>query len=84
MSVGDILSLLGGTGGGTAIAFCALLITGLIVPKSTYEDMKEQRDEYKHAYEIERARGDAGVMAAHVAKDVLSSLHDAAGGKELE
>lgn len=84
LSAGDILSLFGGASGGTAIVFCVLFISGIIVPKGTYDEMREQRDEYKRAYEIERARSDAGVLAAHVARDVLTGLHNVAAGKELE
>jgi hypothetical protein len=79
MSAGEILSLFGGAGGGTAVIFCALFITGQIVSRSAHEDMKAQRDEYKRALELERARADAGVVTGQIVRDVMTSLR-----KELE
>lgn len=79
MSAGDLLSLFGGASGGTAIVFCILFITGMIVPKGTYDDMREQRDEWKRTAELNAARAEAGVTAGQVVKDVMISLR-----KELE
>lgn len=75
MSVGDVLSLLGGTGGGVGLIMLALFITGQIVPKSRVDEIKEERDEYKRAMEVERQRSDAAILAGSVTKDILTSLH---------
>lgn len=79
MSAGDLLTLLGGSAGGTAIAFCILFITGIIVPKPVLDDMREQRDEWKRTAELNAARAEAGIAAGQVVKDVMISLR-----KELE
>lgn len=79
MSAGDLLSLFGGASGGTALVFCVLFITGLIVPKNTYDEMREQRDEWKRTAELNAARAEASVAAGQVVKDVMVSLR-----KELE
>lgn len=79
MSAGDLLSLFGGASGGTAIVFCVLFITGLIVPKSTHDEMREERDEWKKTAELERARAEAGVVAGQIVKDVMIQLR-----KELQ
>lgn len=79
MSAGEILSLFGGAGGGTGLVFCVLFMTGWIVPKPTHDDVRGQRDEYKKALELERARSEAAVAAGQVVRDVMISLR-----KELE
>lgn len=79
MSPAELLSLLGGTTGGTALAFCILFITRQIYPKGTYDDVCEQRDEWKRKAELSDARAEAGVLAAQIAKDVMLGLR-----KELE
>lgn len=79
MSAGDLLTLFGGAGGGTAVVFCALFISGMIVSRKTYEDMREQRDEYKRLAELERARAEAGVVTGQIVRDVMLGLR-----KELE
>lgn len=79
MSAGDLLSLFGGASGGTAVVFCILFVTGLIVPKGTYDEMREQRDEWKRTAELNAARAEASVAAGQVVKDVMVSLR-----KELE
>ena len=79
MSAGDLVSLFAGIPGGTALVFCILFITGMVVPKGTYEEMREQRDEWKKTAELNAARADAGVAAGHIVKDVMTSLR-----KELE
>lgn len=70
------LPLITGSGGALvvmAIGFY-LFLSGLIVPKSTLDEMREQRDEWRRTAELERARGDAGVAAGQVVKDVMTSL----------
>lgn len=79
MSAGDLLSLFAGIPGGTALVFCILFITGVIVPKGTYEEMREQRDEWKKTAELNAARAEAGVIAGQVVKDAMLGLR-----KELE
>lgn len=79
MSAGDLLSLFGGASGGTAIVFCVLFVAGLIVPKSTYDEMREDRDEWKRIAELERARGEAGVITGQIVRDVMISLRKGAG-----
>lgn len=74
MSAGEIVTLLGGTGGGVGLVFLALFIAGYIVPKSRVDELKEERDEYKRALELERARSDSAVAASQVIKDVLGGL----------
>lgn len=74
MSAGDLLTLLGGSGGGTAVVFCVLFLTGQIYTKKAYDDMRADRDEQKRIAELERARADAGVIAGQIVKDVLGSL----------
>lgn len=79
MSAGDLLTLFGGSAGGTAIVFCILFITNQIYSKGTYDDMREQRDEWKRTAELNAARAEAGVIAGQVVKDAMVSLR-----KELE
>jgi hypothetical protein len=70
---------IGGAGGGTAIVFCVLFITGSIYSKSSYQEMKADRDDWKRIAELERARGDAGVVTGQIVRDVMLGLR-----KELE
>lgn len=74
MSGADLLTLLGGSAGGTGIAFCILFITGMIVPKGTYDEMREQRDEWKKTAELNAARADAGVVTGQIVKDVMTGI----------
>jgi hypothetical protein len=69
------------SGGGFAGLVVVCFVMGWIHPSRTCEDKDRQiRDkqeeikEYKKALELERARSDAGVLAASVAKDVMESL----------
>ena len=79
MSAGELLSLLGGTSGGTAVVMLVLFITGIIVPKSTHDEMREERDEWKKTAELERARSEAGVVTGQIVRDVMNGLR-----KELD
>jgi hypothetical protein len=88
MSVGDILSIFGGTGGGIGLVMLALFITGHIVPGSRIQDiekekeeLKAERNEWKKISEIERQRADverqradAGILAGQIVKDIMLSL----------
>lgn len=80
MSVGDILTLIGGSSGGTAIVMLVLFVTGQIFSKSSYDDMKDQRDEWRRLYELEHARSEAGLIAGRIVADALSH---AASPKEI-
>lgn len=85
MSASDLLTLLGGSAGGTALAFCILFITGMIVPKATHDEMREQRDEWKRTAELNAARAEASIAAGQVVKDVMVSLKgELLPSKELE
>lgn len=74
MSPGDLVSLFGGAGGGSAVIFCILFLTNQIYTRKAYEDVRDERDEWRRIAELERARADAGVIAGQVIKDVLTSL----------
>lgn len=74
MSVGDILSIIGGSGGSVGLVVLALFIAGYIVPKSQVDDAKAREEEWKQIAQNERARADAGVLAGQIVKDVLGSL----------
>lgn len=79
MSAGDLLSLFGGSAGGTAVVMLVLFITGMIVPKSAHDEMREERDEWKRTAELERARAEAGVVTGQIVRDVMNGLR-----KELD
>lgn len=79
MSAAELLSLFGGTAGGTAVAFCILFVSDMIYSRGAYNEMRTQRDEWKKAAELNAARAEAGVLAGQIAKDVMLGLH-----KELE
>ena len=64
---------------GVAGVFCLLFIAGKIYPKSAYDEIVKQRDEYKRALELERARSEASVVTGQIVRDVMTSLR-----KELE
>lgn len=74
MSVSDLLTIMGGSGGGVGIIFLVLFITGYIVPKSVVEEKNEEIAELKQELRIQQARGDAGVLAAAVTKELVSGL----------
>lgn len=73
MSTGDLISLL--RDGGPVVVVCALLISGVLVPKWAHDDVKKQRDEWKRAAEVSDARADALMDVASVTRDVMNSLH---------
>jgi hypothetical protein len=75
MSPSDVLSLVGGSTGGTAIAFFVLWICGLIHTKAAMDEKKEEIAELKEALRLERARGDAGVLTGQIVRDVMTTLH---------
>jgi hypothetical protein len=79
MSPGELLTLFGGAGGGTAAVFCVLFITNLIYSRGAYDEMKADRDDWKRIAELERARADAGVVTGQIVRDVMLGLR-----KELE
>jgi hypothetical protein len=75
------LPLITGSGGALVVMAIGLwlFLAGQIVPKGTYDEMREQRDEWKRASELNAARAEAGTAAGQVVKDVMLSLR-----KELE
>jgi hypothetical protein len=88
----ELFQLFGGAGAGVVgvcVVIAVLFITGQISTKKQldqadvrYQEMKEQRDEWKKTYELERARGDANEATGRIVKDVMLSLREA--GKELK
>jgi len=69
------------SGGGFAGLIVLCFLMGWIHPGRTCQDkdrqiqeQKEEVKEYRKALELERARSDAAVLAASVAKDVMESL----------
>ncbi len=79
MTVGDIVTLLGGAGGGIGVIMLALFISGVIVPKSRVDDMKEERDEWRRKSEVDQAISQALLEVAGVTKDTLASLRKELG-----
>lgn len=80
MNAGDLITLL--SNGGAIAVFLALLVTEVIVPKSRLDEMKAERDEWKHVAELNGARADAGVLAGQAARDIFRALHDAAAAAD--
>lgn len=79
MSVGDLLTIMGGSGGGVGLIVLALFITGYIVPKSTVDEKNAEIVELKTEIKIQMARGDAGILAAAVTKELVSGLRKEQG-----
>jgi hypothetical protein len=73
VSASDLLTVLGGTSGGVAIVMLVLFVTGQIYSKSSYDDMKEQRDEWKRLAELAGARAEAGILAGRIVADALQT-----------
>lgn len=89
MTAGDLFQLFGGAGAGVvgvSLVFCVLFVTGQITTKKQLEQadqwleaMKEERDEWKKAYELERARGEANVVTGQIVRDVMTGLRKELG-----
>jgi len=87
MSVGDVVQLLGqGVSGVVAIAMLALFITGQIVPKSRIDEikedlaaMKEERDEWKRAAQVNQQIATVQTQTSQIVRDVMQGLR-----KEIE
>lgn len=82
MTAADLFQLFGGAGAGVVgvcLIFVALFITDQIVSKGRYQEMKDDRDDWKRIAELERARADAGVATGQIVRDVMLGLR-----KELE
>jgi dihydroxyacetone kinase-like predicted kinase len=75
MTIVEVLKLLGGSTGVSAIMFFTLWLTGQIHTKAAMEEKKEEISELKEALRLERARGDAGVLTGQIVRDVMHSLH---------
>lgn len=74
MSVGDVISLFGGTGGGVGLIVLVLFITGHIVPKGRLDEMKEERDEWRSKSEIDQKIALALIEVASVTKETLAGI----------
>jgi hypothetical protein len=74
VSVSEIVALLGGSGGAVALAMLSLFISGQVVPKSRVDDLKEEIAELKQERDVHAARADAGVLAAQMAKELVTGL----------
>jgi len=81
VNVSDFITLVGGTGGGVGLVMLYLFITGYIVPKGRIEEkdkemglLRAERDEWKRAWELERARGDVQVQASYVIKEIAQGI----------
>jgi hypothetical protein len=79
MSTGDVLSLLG-PGGitalGIAIVILALFITGQIVPKSRADELREERDDWKQAYQIQVQISQVQTQTSHIVREVMQGLRE--------
>jgi hypothetical protein len=76
VSASAIAQLVGGSTGGTAIAFFGMWLTGLIHTKAELEDKTKQIDEYKQALKEERARNDNLQATGMIVRDVLTGLRE--------
>jgi hypothetical protein len=67
------------SGGGFAgiIVFCIMM--GWLIPGWRYKEVKDELKETKQNLAIQTARGDAGILAAQVTKELVSGLR-----KELD
>lgn len=76
MSAGDMVALLEGGGGalGILVVFCAMFISGLIVPKSVVEERDGRIEHLERLLELERQRSDVIVQTGHVVREVMQSL----------
>lgn len=79
MSASDVISLIGGGTGGTAIVLFTLWLTGLIHTKAAMDEKNATIQELKEQNRLERQRADSAVITGQVVRDVMISLH-----KELE
>jgi len=82
VATGDLITLL--SNASSIVVFCALLAAGIIVPRERLDEMRSERDamraerdEWKRTAELDRVRGDAGVLAAQAARDILKALQRA-------
>jgi hypothetical protein len=92
VSAGDLYQLFGGAGAGVVgfcVCFVVLFVTGQISTKKQLDDAEarykaksDECEEWKEAWKIERARGDANEATGRIVKDVMLGLRQV--GKELE
>jgi hypothetical protein len=75
MQIGDFLSLIGGSTGGSAIVFFILWMCGLIHTKAAMDEKKEEIAELKETIRLERVRGDSAVLTGQIVRDVMTTLH---------
>lgn len=92
MSPADLAQLFGGAGAGVvgvSLMVMVLFITGHISTRKQLEEAEkryavkcDECDEWKEAWRLERARGDANEATGRIVKDVMLGLRQV--GKELE
>jgi len=88
----ELANLFGGAGAGVVsvcVVIVALFITGQISTKKQLDDANiryaqksAECDEWKEAWKLERARGDASEATGRIVRDVMTGLRQAS--KELE
>ena len=59
---------------GVCLVFVTLFLSDQIVTKRRYEEMREERDEWKRTADLERTRSDANVATGQIVRDVMLSL----------
>lgn len=69
------------SGGGFAGLVVVAFILGLLHPKSAIDAKDREIAKLERALELERARSDAGVLAASVVRDVMEALRSEASTK---
>jgi ABC-type hemin transport system ATPase subunit len=74
MSAGEIMTLLGGTGGGVGLVMLTLFITGQVVPKSRVDEIREERDEWRRTAELAQQRAESAVITGQIVRDVMGAL----------
>lgn len=92
MTAVELFQLFGGAGAGVVgvcLVTVVLFITGQVCTKRELESEKartrakeEEAAQWKEAWQLERARGDANEATGRIVKDVMLSLRQV--GKELE
>jgi hypothetical protein len=76
MTASELVQLVGGSTGLTAISFFGMWLTGLIHTRAELEDKNKQIEEYKQALALERARSDTLVATGQIVREVMSGLRE--------
>lgn len=77
MGASDVVTLIGGTGGGVGVAMLVLFIIGQIVPKSRVDELKKERDEWKRTAELNAVRADSVVATGRIVRETMDALKSA-------